>query len=159
MSIIIMITISSFGQNLKALDDKYGFREAKFEMSKDSFKNLVEIEKNIYKSTIENLKLGDYDLDLIAYSFYKGQLSDILIKTKGYINSRGVLKILQTAYGNGYQSNEYIERYVWFGDKVTMSYNQNSITDDATIIIYSKKLSDMKKADEKNAASKATNEL
>lgn len=159
MSAMLVFTLTSFSQNLATLDAKYGFREAKFEMPFDSFKNLVEVESQVYKSSTENLKLGDYDLKLIAYEFYDEQLSTITIKTEGYSNSRGVLKILQTAYGKGYQSNEYIERYFWFGEKVTMAYDQNSITDDATIIIWSNKIEGLKKANENNSNSKAASQL
>ena len=88
---------------MKALDEKYGFREAKFEMSLNSFKNLVEIEpnSNYYESPTENLKIGEYDLYSINYLFYKGQLSSINIVIKGSTNRDGVLKILQIAYGDG----------------------------------------------------------
>lgn len=157
--LLVFVPIVLFGQNLKALDEKYGFREMKFEMPLSSLKNHVEVEKGFYKSTTENLKLGDYKLSEVVYSFYKGQLYVIMIETKGFENSSGVLKILQQAYGNGYQSNEYIERYVWFGEKVFMSYDQNSITDDATIYMYCRKLSDLKDADEKKANSKAVDQL
>jgi hypothetical protein len=159
MSMMLVLTLTSFSQNLKSLDEKYGFREAKFEMPYDSFKNLTEVETGWYKSTDENLKLGDYILDAVVYNFYKGQLAAIAIQTKGYSNSRGVLKILQAAYGKGYQSNQFIEEYYWFGKKVIMSYNQNSITDDAIIFIHSIKMSDLEKAEKDNANSKAVNQL
>jgi len=154
LTLILLLLISPImlaGQNLKALDDKYGFREAKFETPIDSYKNFVEIEKGIYKSTTEILNIGEYTLDEVAYFFYNGQLSTIAIRTKGYLNSRGFLSILQEAYGMGYQRNKNIERYSWLGEKVTMSYNQNSATGDASIFIYSIKLSDLEKAEKKKA--------
>lgn len=147
------------GQNLKALDEKYGFREAKFEMPLDSFKNFVDLAEGFYKSTNEDLKLGEYTLDKVTYRFYKGQLSGIIIETKGYTNSVGFLKILQEAYGKGYKSNRYIEEYNWFGQKVDMSYDQNSITDNATIIIYCNKLVEQEKKDKKKATSEAAKKL
>ena len=61
---------------------------SKFEMSFSSFKNLVEVEKDLYRRTDENLKLGDYDLHEVDYQFYKWQLSTVIIETKGYTNSR-----------------------------------------------------------------------
>ena len=160
MSAMLVLTLTSFSQNLKALDDKYGFREAKFEMSIDSIKNLAPTkESNCYKSTTENLKLGDYDLTEIVYIFYKGQLSSIMIKTNGYINSRGVLNVLQSAYGKGYKSNEYIEEYYWSGKKTIMVYDENSINHNATILLWSKSMNQIEKADKENANSKAANQL
>jgi hypothetical protein len=161
MSAMLVLTLTGFSQNLKALDEKYGFREAKFEMSIDSIKNLTKIgEKgDNYKSTNENLKIGDYDLNEITYSFYNGQLCMIKIDIKGYRNSSGFLKILQSAYGEGDKNNRYIEEYWWLGEKVWMIYHQNSISNDATIVIYCNKLMKLKKADEDNANSKAANQL
>jgi hypothetical protein len=151
--------MSIFGQNQKALDDKNGFRDAIFERPFDSFKDLINVEKDFYTSTSEDLKLGNFQMDQVAYSFYKGQLYIIVIKTKGYTNSRGILKILQTAYGKGYQDNEYIESYSWFGKRVAMAYDENSPTNDATIFMWSVKLSDLKKLDEEKAAKEAARKL
>ncbi|MEI6050819.1 MAG: hypothetical protein WCS03_18160 [Bacteroidota bacterium] len=160
--LLFFIPTILIGQNLKALDEKYGFREAKFEMPFDSFKNLVKNEKDFkdfYKSTNEDLNLGEYVLDRVYYGFYKGQLATIIIKTKGYTNSRGVLSIFQQAYGKGYKINQ-IEEYIWSGKKVYMSYDQDSIiTDDATIFIFSVKLTDLEEADKKRADSEAAKKL
>ena len=160
--LLVIVPVAVIGQNLKVLDDKYGFRNVKFEMPLDSLKNLVETETGalvIYKSTNEDLSMGAYTLDGISYCFYKGQLAVIVIHTKEYTNSMGFLKILQNAYGNGYQSNSYIEDYYWRGRKVTMSYSQNSITDDAIIIIQSVKLRKLREADETRANSDAAKKL
>lgn len=158
-SVFILSHLASFGQNLKALDDKYGFREAKFEMPIDSFKNFVEVGKDIYISTTEVLRIGELDLAEINYIFYKGQLSTIGIKTKGYSNSVGFLKILQAAYGPGEQDNKYIEEYWWKGQNVWMIYSQNSITDDARIVIYCNKLMNKRREEDKLKAAKAAEGL
>jgi len=157
-SLLVFTTVLN-AQNLKALDEKYGFREAIFETPIDSFKNFKEVQTNFYSSTSENLSIGDYSFDKVYYAFYKKQLYSVIIKTKGYSNSRGFLSILQKAYGNGSQSNEYIEKYYWFGELVTLSYNQNSITDDATIYFSCKKLSNLKQAEKKKADAEASEQL
>jgi hypothetical protein len=56
-------------------------------------------------------------------------------------------------------SNRYIERYLWFGKKVTMSYEENSVTGDASIIIQSEYLNKQEQAEEKKAASEAAKKL
>ena len=159
--IMSIISTSIFGQNVGALDDKYGFRDAIFEKPKTSFKNLVAVdgEKYFYKSTTENLTLGKYKLQAVYYHFYRGQLEGIAIQTEGSTNSRGILKILQLAYGDGDQENEYIKKYEWLGEKVKMIYDQNSITDDATIILMSVKLNNLEQAEKKKADADATKEL
>jgi hypothetical protein len=157
--LLFFVSTLLMAQNLKALDDKYGFREMRFETPLDSLKNLVEVEKDYYKSTTEDMKLGDYELSQVVYNFYKGLLGTIMIESKGYVNSVGFLKILQEAYGKGYKDNPYIERYIWVGEKVKMSYKQNSITNGATIFIYSVKIDNLEKADEKKANSEAVKKL
>ena len=152
------IPVSLIGQNLKVLDEKYGFRGAKFEMPFDSL-NLVEVEKGFYKFTYEDLSIGDYVLNDVIYHFYKNQLATIIIHTKRLSNSVGFLKILQNAYGNGWMSNRNIENYSWLGKKVSMSYKQNSVTGDATIFIQSNSLSKQEEADGNKAASEAAKKL
>lgn len=158
-SCLILITTTGFGQNVKALDAKYGFREAIFETPKSAFKNLVESEKNIFTSTTENLNLGNYKLFEVAYKFYKGQLEMIMIKTKGLVNSKGVLKIFQTAYGMGYQEKKYVEKYLWRGEKVQLIYEQNSITHDANITLWSKKLMNLEDLEKKKSNAEAAKKL
>lgn len=125
------------------IDSKFGFRDVKLESPLSLFakKQLVKIEEQpntkYYKSKIENLKLGDYALKDITYVFFKDTLAEIMIQTKGYINSDGLLKIIKETYGQGFQSNRYIERYLWSGDKSTIYYDQNSVTHDALLTISS----------------------
>jgi hypothetical protein len=159
LSILTLFIANSFAQDEKALDEKYGFRTAKFESLKSTFKNLVVVEPGWYKSTTENLTLGNYKLKRVAYNFYKNQLSCIVVEIDGLVNSRGILGILQSAYGKGYQSNEYIEEYNWFGEKITMSYDENSITGDATIFISCVKLQAMEDADTEKANAEAAAKL
>lgn len=151
--------LSGNGQNIKALDAKYGFRDAIFETPKTAFKNLVDADKNWFTSSKENLTLGNYKLYEVGYKFYKGQLQMIQIRTKGLVNSAGVLKIFQTAYGLGYQEKKYIEKYVWKGEKVQMIYDQNSITHDATITIWSRKLMNLQEAEKKKSSAEEAKKL
>jgi hypothetical protein len=162
---VFMVALStvSFAQNLKKLDEKNGFRDAVLGSDTTSFNDLVVVEKEgnsvYYKRTGENLTVGDFTLDAVTYGFYKGKLSTIIISTKGYTNSRGLLQIFNTQYGRGYQSNRYIEKYSWSGKNVIMSYNENSATNDANIFMWSKQLSDQEALDKKNAASKAAGDI
>ncbi len=163
--ILILLIVPMFvvGQNLKALDEKYGFRGAKFEMPFSSFKGLIklgEVSKEYipYKATNEDLRLGDYTLDEVDYTFYKGKLAAIMINTKGSSNGSGLLKILQTAYGKGVYGNKYID-YVWQGEKVRMTYQTSSVTNDVNVIMMSVKLRDLMDADEKRANKEAAKGL
>jgi hypothetical protein len=135
--VFILLNLTGFGQNLKALDDKNGFREARFGMSQGSFKNLIFVSRNIqegfiyeekYKMNNDDLHIGDFNLDAIHYNFYKGQLISIIIEVNNdYSNQIGVLKVLEAAYGKGlvgentfpYKHNDY----AWDGKLVRMYYD------------------------------------
>ena len=149
-SIFILSRLISNGQNIKALDDKNGFREAKFGMSPSSFKKLESV-KNVplkgideagYKSVPSNhvshvsyeiefydkdvdLHIGNYSLDKVGYWFYKNKLVTIEIYLgESRKDLYGILEILETADGKAVLKidnfGEY--HYVWQGEKVEMEY-------------------------------------
>lgn len=159
--LLLMFLSETFAQNLKKLDEKNGFRNYIFGTNISQYPDLKEIadEEGYYTSLIDTLKIGDYDLKRIAYSFYKDKLTEIVIETEGYLNSRGFLSILQKAYGSGYKPNRYMEKYAWLGKKVKMMYQENSITNDATVLIFSVELSKLKDQEEENSVEKATKDL
>ena len=136
---LLLINKLSFSQNIDSLDNKYGFRNYKFETNINYFKNLKEIEKDFYIDTINNnIKIGDYEIYQIVYGFYNNQLQIIFLKTKGFYDSDGILSILKLAYGNGVKTK--YNQIVWIGNKTTMIYNINSKNGNAIISIYSNML-------------------
>lgn len=161
--ISVLTSTSLSAQNKKALDEKNGFRELKFGMSIDSISNLKLIDGNgiskYYEKTDDKLTIGDYTVESITYGFYKGKLSFIMITTVGYTNSRGILNLLVTQYGKGYQPNQYIEEYWWFGKTVSLNYKENSINNNGKIIMTTNIFDEEKAADKKAATEKAKNDL
>ena len=161
---LLIFSVHCYGQNMKALDNKFGFREMKFGDSITKFDDLVPIEYSndsssiFYKRTGDKLTIGSTEVAL-SYGFYKGVLYSIYIKTKGYENSRSLLKTLEEMYGKGYQSNRYIEEYSWYGKKVSLSYDENSINHNADILMYSKESITQQKKDEKEKAKKAKDDF
>jgi hypothetical protein len=165
LCLLVACALSSFAisqyksMDKEQIDSKFGFRDIRLESPFSIFSNkqLVKVEdepmKKYYKSKIENLKIGDYSLKEITYIFYHDTLVTILLQTKGLINSNGILKILSETYGQGYQSNQYIERYLWIGDKAMIYYDQNSVTNDAIVTISSNEF-DLKMRDEESDRNK-----
>lgn len=161
--ISVLITNALTSQNKKILDEKNGFRELKFGVSIDSVSNLNLVEDagldKYYEKTNDKLTIGDFVVKSIHYGFYKGRLDLVIIKTVGYTNSKGVLAVFENQYGSGYKSNQYIEKYYWFGKTVTLTYDENSINNNATIFMSSKMFAELRKADEQAATNKAKNDL
>lgn len=157
--LFIMINLAGFGQNLKALDDKYGFREAMFEMPVSSFKNLEfsSRDDNIYETTYKvknaDLTIGDYKFEEIKYKFYKNKLMNISITINDDLyNREGILNVLEVAYGKGvFESEAMFEKsYYWHGAKVSMFYLMaNKFGDNAYLDFWCEKLFQLQAEDRK----------
>jgi len=60
----------------------------------------------------DEMKLGEYALSGITYSYYKDQLFTVTVDAPP-ASSFGVLEVLLQAYGPGAQSNQYIDHWNW----------------------------------------------
>jgi hypothetical protein len=124
--LFIHLSFSCFAQNISALDVKYGFRQAKFEMPLNSFSNMKKIEGNWYKSTTEDLNFGNWGkLQEVRYYFYKDRLTSIRIEIdEKHINSFEFVQTFVKAYGTPTKKNEDkiggYETWIWNGKKVEM---------------------------------------
>jgi hypothetical protein len=150
-------------QKLKALDEKYGFREYQFGIDSTAIPNLkfVTQEGNVkyYSKEDDKLNIGDAKLKTILYGFYKNKLYWVEIKTEGLTNSRFLLSSLEELYGKGYKANQFMDNYDWFGKKVILMYEENSITGDASVSTWSKIIQKEKAAFEKEQAKNAKTDL
>lgn len=152
--VLFLFSLRIFGQDVTALDNKYGFREARLESPVDSFNNLKLIGSNmdgfpdmeLYYVPDADLHIGSSTLDNVSYWFYKDKLMMIEITvSSGSENKNGVLKVLEAAYGKAEpaESVNGAEAFEWAGKKVLMSYNlgdNNDPTGDIQIyslIVYS----------------------
>ncbi|RPD47587.1 hypothetical protein DNI29_09015 [Hymenobacter sediminis] len=144
--------------SIQALDEQYGFHGARFESSVNSYKGLALAEKGgdtrFYRRPTDVKTMGEGELSSIRYGFYKGKLAMVILETKGLTNSRAVLAALVAQYGPGAQNNPYQQRFAWNGKEVTMSYDENAGSNDATIFISSKKLRAMQLKEQSKAGIK-----
>lgn len=172
-SIFTLLCVNSFGQEYKALDDKFGFRDVKLESQITSFKDCTrmffgnDLSKELpnyvgIKPKYPDLNLGEFSLESIEYWFYKSQLMDIIIEVNhNNYDVDGILKALETAYGKAIKDIRVSKalEYKWYGSKVDMKYEilskNNGEILSATLTITSIKLvnqqiSDNKKNTERN---------
>lgn len=142
---VVTNSLQLFSQSIQQLDDQYGFRGVKFETPLNSFNGLTEVREDCYKLKNENLKFGKYELNEVVYRFYKGLLSNIILKVDAN-NNLGVQLELIKAYGTN------TETLRWIGKKVTLEYMETSPYEHYQVIIFTcNKLKDLEKADEKQA--------
>lgn len=84
--------------------------------------------------------LGDCTLNDIYIQSFNGKVINILIQTVGLSNSQCLKLTLFKLFGRGNQSNSYIEKYLWDGDRCTVYYDENSINYSSLTMIDSKLL-------------------
>ncbi|RSK39564.1 hypothetical protein [Hymenobacter perfusus] len=142
----------------KVLDERYGFRGVRFESDTSALpdRTLAEVggTTRFYRRTGEVKQLGEGEVSSIRYGFYKGKLALVILETRGITNSRAILAAIQQQYGAGTRSSPFRQRYAWNGKAVTMSYDENAASNDATIFISSKKLRAQQLKAEYDAAKK-----
>ncbi|MDD3726106.1 MAG: hypothetical protein PHI44_02780 [Candidatus Ratteibacteria bacterium] len=100
----------------------------------------------------DKLQMGAAKLESIEYGFWQGKLCNVWIITKGYTNWCGLKEATFEKFGKGGQSNEYIEKYVWFGTKTEMLLEYNEISEEGTLCILSAEISEQQKKWEKQKA-------
>jgi hypothetical protein len=52
---------------------------------------------------------------------------------EGAENFSCILDALNTLFGTGFKSNQYIEEYAWLGEKASILLDQNSVTKNGTL--------------------------
>ena len=105
-----------------------------------------------YTRKNEDLHLGGAKLEIIGYGFWRGKFCGVQILTKGSTNWRGLRDAVFEKFGRGYQSNEYIEYYIWGGDITGMSLKYNEISKEGKLFMSSKEINRQQKAYKKQKA-------
>jgi hypothetical protein len=147
--------------SLSYLDFKNGFRDLKFGDPPTSGMRLAEEKGHttVYQRPGDDHHIGNANVHEILYVFYKGRLSHVLLKTKGFSDSRALLDVLRQAYGSGHRPNRFLEEYYWFGSRVDLSYHENATTNDASVLFASIPLKQEQEADDKAKARKGVSGL
>ena len=73
----------------------------------------------------DKMKIGDADVEQIAYGFYQDRFYDVVISFTGSVNFSKIKETFQQLYGSGPHPDEFMERYFWLGREVniTLVYN------------------------------------
>jgi hypothetical protein len=147
--------------SLAYLDFKNGFRDLQFGDLPSPDMRLIEDhgDTTYYTRPRDDLMIGQSQLSWVAYGFYRGRLYTVLLSTVGLTNSRALLEVLRQAYGRGTRPNPFMERYYWNSTHVVLSYDENPLSHDATVVFSSVPLESQKAADEKAKARKGVSGL
>jgi hypothetical protein len=148
----------------KALDEKNGFKNARFGMSstqvlgffKDMFFQDSYENGKYYVTRSDKMSIGKAAVKEVVYGFYKDRLFSIKVVLY-FSNSDNAIPVLESAYGAGkYDTFEYGKNRVkiesvpysiyWSGDRVQMHY-QASMDGDHDSLLTIESLVEMEKKD------------
>jgi len=111
----------------------------------------------------DDLSVGYGKLSSLRYCFYNNKLIAVLAETKGLLNSKALLETLIQKYGSADQPNEFMPRFTWgiglWQAPLTITYDRNQITDDATVVYESTAVQSEMQAAQTKATSKAASQF
>ena len=166
MLIVVLscLLISSFafaewGIGEKPGTEPDGFRGIKWGTSIDSLAGMKYYRTDpsyggtqVYTKKNEDLKIGAANLEEVEYSFWQGRFCSGRIHTVGFSNWSGLKEATFEKFGAGYQDNEYIENFVWFGTQTTMILRYSEVTEEGTLVIVSAVINEQQEAWKKRKA-------
>lgn len=103
----------------------------------------------LYKRKNDNMTIGRANLDVILYGFYNDKFYAVIAQTLFFSDFEELKRACFENFGKGLQPRFYYDEYFWDGDKVKISliYDRNAIN--GTLMIVSKILYELQKADPK----------
>jgi hypothetical protein len=132
--LILLLSVSCVVSAGPMLNEPDGFRDLTWGTEFSTVENAMTYLRTdesyggikFYTRQTDNLTIGAAKLEMIQYGFWQGRFCDVWIYADGYSNWAGVHEALTTRFGQGYKSNRYIEDYLWYGDKtsITSEYNK-----------------------------------
>jgi hypothetical protein len=153
--------------SMEYVDVKYGFKDIKLEQSISKLQSIVQIKKVESSDGLDYYdvvdpkykKVGQCVTKRVFFTAFKGQVLDIFIQTSNITNSQCILETLQELFGSGFKSNQYIERYAWFGEKSSVMYDENSVNHSAVISIHSNVVNDSYETYKKSSRNQGAKEF
>ena len=140
-----------------------GFRGIKWgtNISELSEMGLIEDdgESKFYVRKNDKMQIGDADLELIAYVFYKDRLYGVMVKYSSSLNFSKLKETLFQVYGSGRRPNPFMEEYHWYGSSVLIGLDFNEIWEKGSISYFYKPIVEEKEGDEKEKAKKGASDL
>lgn len=156
---LITLVILSTGTSYAFKNEPDGFRGIKWGTDINTLSNMTVVnsdgDTHTYERTGDEMKIGNAELAVLTYFFWKGKLCGIAIKTKGYTNWSALRNAVFAKFGKGYQRNRYIEDYLWGSPskgKTLISLEYNEFSKVGTLFMYSIEVEKQKAEYEKQQA-------
>lgn len=92
---------------------------------------------NVYTKNNDDMSIGSASLESVQYCFWQNKFVMANINVVGINNWFGVKDSLKAKFGQGFQSNRYIEDYTWIGNTTIISSKYSEIEKKAKITFVS----------------------
>jgi len=142
-----------------------GFRGIRWEQDISTVEGLVYVNTDpsyggveLYRRKGDELRIGAAKLEDILYGFWQNKFCVVKILVKGSVNWAGLKQAAFEKFGEGFQSNKYIEKYVWLGENTLMLLKYNEILEKGDLLMASKKITEQQKEWEKQKAKEGAKE-
>jgi len=142
-----------------------GFRGIKWGQDISTIEGLVLVVTDLSHSGIDvyaregdELKIGAAELDGIYYGFWQDKVCNVQIYINGDVNFERVKAVVFEKFGEGYQSNEYIEEYHWRGDETWMVLRYNEFSEEGMLLMVSSQISTLQQAREEEQTKEGAEE-
>lgn len=112
-----------------------------------------------YKKKGDKMKIGNADLDTLAYGFYKGRFYYVIIRFNEIINASAIKETLFQQYGEGYRGNKFVENYLWTGTDVNIMFDYNEISKKGKVFYFYKPIQQQENSDNANDSKKGASDL
>ncbi len=132
--IALILVVIIHGYCFAQMDIGEGIRGFKWGVTIDNFPKLTFLfdsaNLKTYQNHEEEKKIGDADVSVISYQFYKDSFCGVFIKFEGYNNFKYLKEALFQKYGSGAKKNRFIEDYQWNPKKtfIQLKYNETRQT-------------------------------
>ena len=131
----LLLAGPAFAGDVSDLDAANGFGGAQLGEPVDAFDGLELLSRraargtSLYTRSGAAPKLGDARLDDVTYGFYRDRLYFVALFTSGRSNARAALAALQEAYGLGTAVPGEASEYIWHGERVTLHFREDPVTE------------------------------
>lgn len=120
---------------------------------------LIDDDEHTYSTNVKTV--GGAKVRSCTFGFFQKRFSSVLVKTKDIDESRKLRASLNEAYGEGFQSNKYIETYVWTrvgGGDTNIVYDE-ALDGSATVLFCSHLMQEEKKEHQAERAKQGVDDL
>lgn len=144
IAIIPGIALSQGFANFKPGSEPDGFRGIKWGTDISTLTNMDlfktdpdDVNLKIYKRKGDSFEIGAAKVKSISYGFWNGKLSTVNILVDGEMDFNHLKNACFEKFGDGHKANQFMENYIWAGNKTRMGLKYETVARKGSLFICS----------------------